>query len=326
MPTPSTSRPPHRRLLTAALSTVALLATVAVSACGGSADADGGSAQKLRIGYQRFGGLSLVKARGAAPDVEWSLFESGPALTEALKAGSIDIGQVGEAPPVFAAAGKIPFSVIGTSAPIPQGEAVLVKADRGYRSFADLKGRTVALNKGSNVHWLLVRLLEANNMTLKDIQVKYLKPAEGRPAFDAGQIDAWVIWDPYFALAEQPGVQVLADATGLASNREYLLASPRAVDKRTDEIRAFLQRYREVTDWGIAHPEERASTLAPELKIPQDVTSRALARSAKPLAPVTPAIGDELQAITDSFIALGLIPGPVDLRSRVDGRFNEVFQ
>ncbi|MCG5436815.1 aliphatic sulfonate ABC transporter substrate-binding protein [Micromonospora foliorum] len=325
MPTPSTSRPPHRRLLTAVLTTVALLATVAVSACGGSADA-GGTKGKLRIGYQRFGGLSLVKARGAAPDVEWSLFESGPALTEALKAGSIDIGQVGEAPPVFAAAGKIPFSVIGTSAPIPQGEAVLVKADRGYRSFADLRGRTVALNKGSNVHWLLVRLLEANNMTLKDIQVKYLKPAEGRPAFDGGQIDAWVIWDPYFALAEQPGVQVLADATGLASNREYVLAAPQAVDKRTDEIRAFLQRYREVTDWGIAHPEERASTLAPELKIPQDVTSRALARSAKPLAPVTPAIGDELQAITDSFIALELIPGPVDLRSRVDGRFNAVFQ
>ncbi|WP_330466792.1 aliphatic sulfonate ABC transporter substrate-binding protein [Micromonospora zamorensis] len=325
MPTPPTSRPPHRRLLTAALTTVALLATAAVSACGGSADA-GGTASKLRIGYQRFGGLSLVKARGAAPDVEWSLLESGPALTEALKAGSIDIGQVGEAPPVFAAAGKIPFSIIGTSAPIPQGEAVLVKADRGYRTFADLKGKTVALNKGSNVHWLLVQLLKANNMTLKDIQVKYLKPAEGRPAFDGGQVDAWVIWDPYFALAEQPGVQVLADATGLASNREYVLAAPDAVTKQPDEIRAFLQRYREVTDWGIAHPEERASTLAPELKIPQDVTGRALARSARPLAPVTPAIGDELQAITDSFIALDLIPGPVDIRSRVDSRFSAVFQ
>ncbi|MGI5520474.1 aliphatic sulfonate ABC transporter substrate-binding protein [Micromonospora sp. CA-259024] len=322
---PPTSRPPHRRLLTAALTTVALLATAGLSACGGPADA-GGDAKTLRVGYQRFGGLSLVKARGATPGIEWSLFESGPALTEALKAGSIDIGQVGEAPPVFAAAGKIPFSIIGTSAPIPQGEAVLVRADRGYRSFADLKGRTIALNKGSNVHWLLVRLLEANQMTLRDIQVKYLKPAEGRPAFDSGQVDAWVIWDPYFALAEQPGVQVLADATGLASNREYVLAAPDAVAQRPDEIRAFLQRYREVTDWGIAHPEERASTLAPELKIPQDVTGRALARSAKPLAPVTPAVGDELQAITDSFIALDLIPGPVDIRSRIDDRFSEVFQ
>ncbi|MFI2710960.1 sulfonate ABC transporter substrate-binding protein [Micromonospora sp. NPDC018662] len=317
------SRP--RRRVTALLTTLVLLAATALAACGGEA-AGAGDGGPLRIGYQRFGGLSLVKARGEAKNVTWSLFESGPALTEALKAGSIDIGQVGEAPPVFAAAGKIPFSVIGTSEPIPQGEAVLVKADSPYRSFADLRGKTVALNKGSNVHWLLVKLLEANRMTLADLNVKYLKPAEGRPAFDNGQVDAWIIWDPYFALAERPGVRVLADATGLAGNREYVLAAPGAVKNRTDDVRAFLDTYRETTDWGIAHPAERAAVLAPELKIPLDVTSRALARSAKPLAPVTPDIGRELQAIADSFVALKLVPGPVDIAGRVDDRFTEAFR
>ncbi|WP_405089769.1 sulfonate ABC transporter substrate-binding protein [Micromonospora sp. NBC_01392] len=319
------SRP--RRRVTALLTTLVLLAAATVTGCGGeAADARDGDGGPLRIGYQRFGGLSLVKARGTAKNVTWSLFESGPALTEALKAGSIDIGQVGEAPPVFAAAGKIPFSVIGTSEPIPQGEAVLVRADSPYRSFADLRGRTVALNKGSNVHWLLVKLLEANRMTLADLNVKYLKPAEGRPAFDNGQVDAWIIWDPYFALAERPGVRVLADATGLAGNREYVLAAPGAVKNRTDDVRAFLDTYRETTDWGIAHPAERAAVLAPELKIPLDVTTRALARSAKPLAPVTPDIGRELQAIADSFVALKLVPGPVDIAGRVDDRFTEAFR
>ncbi|WP_431932468.1 sulfonate ABC transporter substrate-binding protein [Micromonospora sp. RP3T] len=319
------SRP--RRRVTALLTTLVLLAAATLTGCGGeAADARDGDGGPLRIGYQRFGGLSLVKARGTAKNVTWSLFESGPALTEALRAGSIDIGQVGEAPPVFAAAGKIPFSVIGTSEPIPQGEAVLVRADSPYRSFADLRGRTVALNKGSNVHWLLVKLLEANRMTLTDLNVKYLKPAEGRPAFDNGQVDAWIIWDPYFALAERPGVRVLADATGLAGNREYVLAAPGAVKNRTDDVRAFLDTYRETTDWGIAHPAERAAVLAPELKIPLDVTTRALARSAKPLAPVTPDIGRELQAIADSFVALKLVPGPVDIAGRVDDRFTEAFR
>ena len=79
----------------------------------------------------------------------WSLFESGPALTEALKAGAIDIGQTGEAPPIFAAAAKIRFTIIGTTQPVPEGEAVLVKQANGYNTFADLKGKTVALNKGS---------------------------------------------------------------------------------------------------------------------------------------------------------------------------------
>ncbi|MDI1463397.1 aliphatic sulfonate ABC transporter substrate-binding protein [Catellatospora sp. KI3] len=313
-----------RRTLLAALAAAPLTATL--SACGDDAPAAAGG-QPLRIGYQRFGGLSLVKARNAAdPKATWSLFESGPALTEGLKAKSIDLGQTGEAPPIFAAAGKVDFKIIGTSAPVPKGEAVLVKQAKGFTSFADLKGRSVALNKGSNVNWLLVKLLEKHQLTLNDIEVKYLKPAEARPAFDSDQVDAWIIWDPYFALAEQPGVAILEDATGLASNREYLLADPAALEQKTDKIREFLQQYRTVTDWGIANPTERAAVLAPELKIELDVTTRALSRSAQPLAAVTPEIGAELQAIADGFAELKLIPEKIDIKSRVDGRFAEVFK
>ncbi|GHJ47617.1 sulfonate ABC transporter substrate-binding protein [Catellatospora sp. TT07R-123] len=312
-----------RRTLLAALAAAPLSATL--TACGEDEPAAGG--QPLRIGYQRFGGLSLVKARNAAdPKATWSLFESGPALTEGLKARSIDLGQTGEAPPIFAAAGKIDFKIIGTSAPVPKGEAVLVKKAKGFASFADLKGRSVALNKGSNVNWLLVKLLEKHHLTLKDIEVKYLKPADARPAFDSDQVDAWIIWDPYFALAEQPGVAVLEDATGLASNREYLLADPAALDQKADRLADFIRQYRTVTDWGIAHPDERAAALAPELKIPLDVTTRALSRSAQPLAAITPEIGDELQAIADGFAALQLIPEKIDIKSRIDSRFNEVLQ
>jgi sulfonate transport system substrate-binding protein len=315
----------HRRSAIAAL--LALTVSVALGGCGdddaGAGPADNGP---LRIGYQRFGGLSLVKARAAARDAQWSLFESGPAVTEALKAGAIDIGQTGEAPPIFAAAAKIPFAIVGTSAPIPQGEAVLVKQAKGYRSFADLRGKTVALNKGSNVHWLLVKLLEANKMTLADINVKYLKPAEGRPAFDNDQVDAWIIWDPYFALAERPGVQVLADATGLANNREYILVHPDAVKNKAPQIRTFLDTYQKTTTWGIANPEERAKVLAPELKIDEAVTARALARAAQPLAPLTQEVGTELQSIADGFTELKLIPGSVDMKARIDDQFTAELQ
>ncbi|MDQ7905052.1 aliphatic sulfonate ABC transporter substrate-binding protein [Phytohabitans sp. ZYX-F-186] len=316
-------RSARRRRLQAALGALLIAAAGVLAGCGD--DASGGEAAPLRVGYQRYGSLSLLKARNEAPGVTWSLFESGPALTEALKAGSIDIGETGEAPPIFAAAGKIQFKIVATSDEVPQGEAVLVKESSGFTTFADLKGRTVALNKGSNVHWLLVKLLRANNMTLADITVKYLKPAEGRPAFDSGQVDAWVIWDPYFALAERPGVKILADATGLAGNREYILAAPEAVEKKADQVRDLLTRLDTTTEWGIANPDERARVLAPELKIPEDVAKRSLDRSAKPLAPVTPAIGDELQAIADGFAELKLIPEPIDIKARVDTRFTEVF-
>jgi sulfonate transport system substrate-binding protein len=317
----------RRRTVAIMLTMFVLAATAAVAGCGDDATGPGAAGDgRLRIGYQRFGGLSLAKARGIAPDAEWSLFESGPALTEAIKAGAVDIGQVGEAPPVFAAAAKTAFSIIGTSEPVPAGEAVLVKESKGFRSFADLKGRTIALNKGSNVNWLLVKLLEKHRLTLDDVTVTYLKPAEGRPAFDNDQVDAWIIWDPYFALAERPGVKVLADATGLAGNREYLLATPQALTGKQEQIRTFLTTYRATTDWGMANPAERTAILAPELKLDEKTTARALRRSAKPLAAVTPAIGDELQAIADGFITLRLIPGPVDMRSRIDDRFSEVLR
>jgi sulfonate transport system substrate-binding protein len=310
------------RRFTALFAVLTLAAAAGLSGCADdSGDGAGDSKSALRIGYQRFGGLSLVKARAAAPDATWSLFESGPALTEALKAGAIDIGQTGEAPPIFAAAAKIPFVIVGSSEPIPKGEAVLVKQSKGYKSFADLRGKTVALNKGSNVNWLLVRLLEQNKMTLADINVKYLKPAEGRPAFDNDQVDAWIIWDPYFALAEQPGVQVLTDATGLANNREYILVHPDAAKTKSEQIRAFLGTYQTTTTWGIANPEERAEILAPELKIDEATTTRALARSAQPLAPLTPEIGAELQTIADGFTKLELIPVSVDMTSRIDSQF-----
>lgn len=298
-----------------------LVAAAALSGCGGSGAAatDGGG--KLRVGYQRFGGLSLVKARGQAEDVEWSLFESGPALTEAIKAGAIDVGQTGEAPPIFAAAARTPFVIAATSAPSPRSEAVLVKKSRGFKTFADLKGRTIALNKGSNVHWLLVRLLEANHLTLADVNVKYLKPAEGRPAFDNDQVDAWIIWDPYFALAERPDVQNLADATGVANNREYLLVAKESAGTKTDRIKSFLSAYEETTAWGIAHPDERAKILAPELKIDEPTTKRALARAAQPVAPLTPEVGTELQGIADGFTELQLIPAKVDVSGLIDRRF-----
>ncbi|WP_395105956.1 aliphatic sulfonate ABC transporter substrate-binding protein [Actinomadura sp. SCN-SB] len=314
------------RRITAVLAGLLLvLGCGGLAACGGGEEA-GSSGGTLRVGYQRFGGLSLVKARSAASGTTWSLFESGPALTEALKAGSIDIGQTGEAPPIFAAAGRIDFAIVGTSAPVPKGEAVLVKESKGFRSFQDLRGRTIGLNKGSNVHWLLVRLLEANGMTMNDVKVRYLKPAEGRPAFDNDQIDAWIIWDPYFALAERPGVTILADASGLANNREYILVSPKALKEKPQRIEAFLKTYRQVTDWGIANPAERTRILAPELKIPADVADRALARSAQPPAPVDASIGAELQKIADGFTALDLIPGKVDIAGRVDDRYSAVFE
>jgi sulfonate transport system substrate-binding protein len=160
----------------------------------------------LRVGHQK-GYLSLLRGRGTlekrlAPlgaSVKWTEFTAGPVQLEALKVGSIDFGDVGEAPPIFAQAAGAPLAYVAATVPRPASEAVLVPRGSDIRRVADLKGRKIALNKGSNVHYFIVKLFEKHGLPYGDLNLVYLPPADARAAFEKGSIDAWVIWDPFLA-------------------------------------------------------------------------------------------------------------------------------
>ena len=164
----------------------------------------------VTIGFQKYGNLILLKGRGGLESrlaplgfrVEWREFPSGPPLLEALNAGAIDFGHAGETPPIFAQAAGVPFVYVAYEPPAPKGEAILVPRNSPINTLADLKGKKIALNKGSNVHFLLVRALESAGVKYSEIEPIYLAPADARAAFERGAVDAWVIWDPFLAAAE----------------------------------------------------------------------------------------------------------------------------
>src|SRR6478609_1260337 len=164
----------------------------------------------VRIGFQKYGKLVLLKSKGTLEDklkaagyqVVWTEFPSGPPLLEALNVGAIDFGNTGEAPPIFAQAAGAPIQYVAYEPPAPKGEAILVPKDSKLNSVADLKGKKVALNKGSNVHYLLVKALEKAGVQYTDITPVFLKPSDARAAFEHGDVDAWAIWDPFQADAE----------------------------------------------------------------------------------------------------------------------------
>lgn len=204
----------------------------------------------LRIGYQKYGTLVLLKAQGHLEkrlaargiSVKWSEFPSGPALLEALNVGSIDFGQAGEAPPIFAQAAGANLVYVGNEPAEPEGEAIVVPKDSAIASVADLKGKRVALNKGSNVHYLLVKLLDKAGLQYKDIEVVFLPPADARAAFERGSVDAWVIWDPFLAAAQkQIGARVLADGKGVVSNHPFFLAARPYAEKHGDVVAQILE-------------------------------------------------------------------------------------
>jgi sulfonate transport system substrate-binding protein len=215
---------PGRRALLGAAAT-GLLAAPAVA-----------QERTLRIGYQKYGTLVLLKGRGTLDArlrgqgvrVSWTEFPGGPQLLEALNAGAIDVGTAGEAPPIFAQAAGAALLYVAHEPPAPRGEAVLVPRDSPLRSAADLRGKKVALNRGSNVHYLLLRALESAGLRYAEVEPVFLAPADARVAFERKQVDAWVIWDPFLAAAEaSTGARTLADGTGLVANHQFYLASER---------------------------------------------------------------------------------------------------
>jgi sulfonate transport system substrate-binding protein len=168
--------------------------------------------------------------------VQWTEFPGGPQLLEALNVGSIDFGNTGEAPPVFAQAAGAPLFYVGVEPPAPDGEAILVPAGSPIKTVAELKGKRVALNKGSNVHFLLVQALATANLTPADINSVFLAPADGRAAFESGSVDAWAIWDPFLAAAQaQTGGKVLVDGTNLAPNVQFYPDGAAAYRPRHDQ-------------------------------------------------------------------------------------------
>ena len=254
----------------------------------------------IHIGYQKYGTLILLKAQGLLEEklgpqgytIEWTQFPAGPQLLEALNVGAIDFGTTGEAPPIFAQAAGAPLVYVGVEPAAPKAEAILVPKDSPLQSVADLKGKTVGLNKGSNVHYLLVKALESAGLSYSDIEVAFLPPADGRAAFEKGAIDAWVIWEPFLAAAEAAtGARQLTDGTGLVNNHEYYLASREFVESDPAAVDAILASLGEVDTWINENKDEVAERFAPELGMPADILSVAVDRVSYGVQPITPGRG-----------------------------------
>jgi sulfonate transport system substrate-binding protein len=277
----------------------------------------------VRIGYQKYGTLTLLKGRGTLEKrlaekgiaVKWTEFPAGPQLLEGLNVGSIDFGTVGEAPPIFAQAAGANLVYVGNEPPSPGSEAIVVPKGSALRSLADLKGRKIALNKGSNVHFLLVKALEKAGIAYADIQPVYLPPADARAAFERGAVDAWVIWDPFLAAAEkQLGARVLVDGKGLVANHQFYLAARGFAEQHPELVRIVLDELAKVDEWGRTHQQEVSTILAAQTGLPADVVALAAQRYAYGVKPVTPEVLKAQQNIADAFHSLKLIPKPIVVR------------
>ncbi|SIS36539.1 sulfonate ABC transporter substrate-binding protein [Insolitispirillum peregrinum] len=287
-----------------------------------AAETPAATATTLRIGWQKGGALAVIKGRGdfeknlkaQGITVTWNEFPAGPQMLEALNVGSIDLGVVGETPPVFAQAAGADLLYVANEPASPQAEAILVPKGSDIKTLADLKGKRVVLNKGSNVHYLLVQALKKAGLQYSDITVSYLPPADARAAFEKGAVDAWVIWDPFASAAEaQSGAVRLADATGLADNHNFYIARRPFAEQHPVVLKQTLDEIAKEGGWITTHLDEAAAIVAPQIGLSFDITRTAFGHYGYGAKLVNEDVTQRQQKIADAFYDLKLIPKKVEV-------------
>ncbi|MGD7412974.1 aliphatic sulfonate ABC transporter substrate-binding protein, partial [Ralstonia pseudosolanacearum] len=223
------------------------------------------------------------------------------------------------APPAgFAPAAGARFVYVGAEPGASANEALFVRDGSPARGVADLKGKRIALQKGSSSNYLLVQLLKRAGLTVQDIQPIYLPPAEARAAFESGAVDAWVVWDPYYALAQTAlKVRTLADYTGLPSPFNFYEATPGFVQAHPRAVNAILAQLRTTGLWVNRHPRETAALLSPKLGIAPPVVETWLRRVPYGVTPITPEVIAAQQQVAALFHQQKLIPRPVSVQGAV---------
>ncbi|WP_284507296.1 sulfonate ABC transporter substrate-binding protein [Caballeronia sp. ATUFL_M2_KS44] len=273
---------------------------------------------RFRIGYQKAAStLVLLKANGTlekqlAPlgvKVSWTEFPAGPQLLEGLNVGAIDFGYVGEAPPVFAQAAGADFVYTAYEIPTPRAEGVIVAQDSPIKSVADLNGKKVAFNKGSDVHWFIVALLRKHGLEYTDIHPVFLAPADARAALERQSVDAWAIWDPFLAAVRaQSNARLIADAEGVASHHQFFLSQREFAQKRKDVIAIAMDALGKQGQWVRQNTAEAAAQLAPIQGLDAAIIKAGLAHYEHVYRPIDAAVLDQQQRIADAFYDLKLIP------------------
>lgn len=308
---------PFKRLLLGAALAFGLLSTV-----------QAGDLQPLRVANQKSTIKALLEASGESQNVpyeiKWSEFPSASPLGEALNAGAVDVGALGDAPYVFALGAGASIKVISIiHAEGRNTTALLVPKDSPIKTAADLKGKKIVTGRGSIGHYLAIKALNDAGLTTQDVQFIFLLPAESRLVLDNGTADAWATWDPYTTVVtSQSNARVLVSGKHLLSNHLYFAATGQAIADKRVQLDDFVARIDRAYAWANTHPEQYAAAQAKITGLPLAVHIE-VAKDTH-LSPVT--IDDTvihgLQATADTYVKEGLLSQHIDVSQGFDSSFN----
>jgi sulfonate transport system substrate-binding protein len=301
-------------------------AAAVLAACGRTGGGPGHAV--LKVGSQKGGTKALMTASGdlaGAPyKVEWSEFAAAQPLLEAIAAGAVDVGAVGDAPFLFAFASGTPIKAVQASKASGGGSGtqILVRANSPIRSATGLRGLKIATGRGSIGHYVLLRVLEREGIKPTEASIVFLSPGDAKAAFSSGSIDAWATWGAFVALARADGARSLADGKGILSGYGFDVAGPRAIADKRPQLEDFLRRLARAKRWVADHKAEYAAVLSKETGLALEITAYTVSNTRSEPVPIDATVLAEEQRTLEGFRAAGALTSAPDLASGFDPSFN----
>jgi sulfonate transport system substrate-binding protein len=289
------------------------------------------SSVTLNVGDQKgTGAEAVLKAAGLLSTlpfkVSWSDFTSGPPMLEAMASGSVDVGGVGDAPPVFAASGGEQVEIVGArSVPSGDQDALVVPKGSSITSIQQLKGKKIAYGSGSSANYHLLTVLNKAGLTTKDVTLVSLQPANALAAFTSGAVDAWDIWPPYVQqVVAQNGAKVLAIGSQYGSPYSFEVASKAAVasPEKAAAIKVYLATLNKAYVFTATHPDVWGAAWGAASGLPASITTEAAKVDATTPVTITSAVISSEQNLVSQFYKAGLIPNNVDMSGFITSEFN----
>ncbi|OTG84603.1 sulfonate ABC transporter substrate-binding protein [Acinetobacter sp. ANC 5054] len=281
----------------------------------------------VSIGFQK-SALNLLVARDQKlfeqqfphAKIEWKEFPAGPQMLEALAVGAVDYGYVGNTPPIFAQAANKDLNYLGYEVVPADSLAVVLPANSSIKTIQELRGKRVAVQKGSSAHELLAKTLQKAGLTWTDIQPIWLPPADARAAFDKKSIDAWVIWDPFLSAAQIDGhAKVLIESGDFPKSYSFYIANPKVIQTYPDAGEKFLSAVNAADQWIVGHQPEAEKIYQQSTGLAPTIAAQAFGRRLKPspVLPLTPEVVQAQQQIADLFKHVQLIPNTIQVQQQV---------
>ncbi|RRZ95521.1 ABC transporter substrate-binding protein [Erwinia sp. 198] len=292
-----------------------ILMALAIS---GSACADG--VTTLRIADQKGNMRAQLEASGLLKNlpfnIEWAEFPSAAPLAEALNAGAVDAGIIGDAPLLFSIAAGSQVKAIAVDKSDPIGTAIVVNKDSTLHGVVDLKGKSIGTGRGSIGHFVALKALAQAGIKAEDVHFRYLTPGDAKIALASGAIDAWATWDPYTALAETSGSgRVLVNGQQLIAGNSFLAATNSALGNA--EKRQALQHYvtllARAEQLAYANIDGYSATLANIIGFPQQAVKLSFSRRKAHWQAIDPQTVAQQQATADFYQQQGLIARPLQV-------------